>query len=87
MATTTTQNYIALTVTGLFAFKPAMEQLREGGQTIVNRLFVTTETAPGARDELDWRGTAYRIDGQPIPVIIGGRLQWRSPLAMAAPTA
>jgi len=82
-----TQAYMAHTITGLFGFVNAPESLRAGGLTIANQLYVSTETAIGPRDELDWRGTAYRVDGAPVPINLGGRLAWRSPLRLVAVTA
>ena len=82
-----TQAYVYRTVTGLFGFSNAPERLQAGGFTVSNQLFISTEEFIGLRDELDWRGTAYRVDGQPIPVNLGGRLAWRSPLRLANVTA
>ena len=82
-----TQAYMAHTITGLFGFANAPESLQAGGLTVANQLYVSTETAIGPRDELDWRGTAYRVDGAPVPMNLGGRLGWRSPLRLMAVTA
>ena len=82
-----TQAYMAHTITGLFGFAHASERLQAGGLTVTNQLYVSTEIAIGPRDELDWRGTAYRVDGAPVSMNLGGRLAWRSPLRLAAITA
>ena len=82
-----TQAYMAHTITGLFGFANAPESLQAGGLTVANQLYISTETAIGPRDELDWRGTAYRVDGAPMPMNLGGRLGWRSPLRLVAVTA
>ena len=82
-----TQAYMAHTITGLFGFANAPESLQAGGLTVANQLYVSTETAIGPRDELDWRGTAYRVDGAPAPMNLGNRLGWRSPLRLVAVTA
>jgi len=79
------------TITGLFGFANAQDRLRAGGLTMGDAanasLYVSTETAIGARDELHWRGTAYRVDGQSTPQNLGGRIFWRSRLQLAAITA
>jgi len=54
-----------------------------GGQAQDAQLMATLEVPVGARDELVWRGTAYRLDGSPSPQTIGGRVLWRSPLKYA----
>ena len=81
--------YNARTVTGLFAIGPiggvtlAREMQFAGGQAQANVLTVTLPFSIGAQDEIIWRGTAYRVDGQGTPEVLGGRVLWRSPLKLA----
>jgi len=87
-----TFNYAERMITGLFhigaavGLAQARESLTPGGESQAAQLFVTTDEALGAQDELVWRGTAYRVDGQGTPQVLGGRVQWRSPLRLAAAT-
>lgn len=86
-----TFNYVSLMITGLFHSGPfgaplSREQMLAGGVSQFNQLSVTTDSALGARDEILWRGSAYRVDGQGTPVHLGGRTQWRTPLVLAAAT-
>ena len=81
--------YNERTVTGLFAIGTiggvtlAREMQLAGGQAQANILTVTLPFSIGAQDEIIWRGTAYRVDGQGTPEVLGGRFIWRSPLKLA----
>lgn len=46
-------------------------------------LILTMDQQIGARDELIWRNSAFRVAGQPMPEVIGGRVVWRNPLSLA----
>ena len=81
-----TFNYIETRITGLFARIVPIEAGQAGGLTQATQFGVTTTQAVGARDEIIWNGTAYRLDGNPTPVTLGGRVMWRSPLRMAGAT-
>jgi hypothetical protein len=86
-----TYHYTEQIVTGMFASnifgapRPT-ERNFAGGQVQDSQLMVTLESAVGARDELVWRGTAYRVAGDAMPEVIGGRVLWRNPLALAGQT-
>lgn len=55
-----------------------------GGQVQAAPLLILSlPDAVGPRDELIWRGTAFRIAGQPLPEVIGGRVLWRNLLTVA----
>src|SRR3990167_2604793 len=78
------------TITAMFAANVAAqgvpfptERRLPGGEAQAANLYVSTDEPLNARDELVWRGTAYRIDGSPVPQVLGGRALWRSPLKLA----
>lgn len=83
--------YVETTITALFASdifgapRP-QERDRAGGQAQEARLMVTTDRPVSSRDEIIWRGTAYRVQGDPVPQHLGGQVQYRNPLALAGPT-
>lgn len=82
-------NYTNFTITGLFywgGFSQPRERQQAGGQTVDGRLFVATQFAIQQRDEITWRGTAMRVDGDVIPENLGGRFQFRAPLVLASKT-
>jgi len=78
-----TYNYNESLFSGVFAFVTPKEAQAAGGMFQAGQLAVTTESQLSERDEIMWRGTAYRLDGQPIPQNLGGRVLWRSPLKLA----
>lgn len=84
-------NYVSVVITGLFASnifgapRPT-ERMTPGGETQNAMLMMTTDRPLGARDELIWQGTAYRVDGAAMPEHIGGRVMYRSPLKLAGGT-
>lgn len=75
-------------VTGLFTIPEGTprEYQGPGGQAQAAQLQVTLDRAVAARDELLWRGSAYRLAGPAMPTVLGGRTVWRSPLVLAAAT-
>jgi hypothetical protein len=83
-----TFNYRESLITGLFYVHRARpsEGQRPGGQVMDAGLFVATVAPVGARDQLIWRGSAYRADGSPWPEVLGGRTQWHTPIALSNPT-
>lgn len=83
--------YTERTLTALFAASRASEgtpmpyeRQGAGGQFQGAALMVTTPEPLHARDQLVWRGTAYRVAGESTPQRLGGRVMWRSPLELAA---
>lgn len=82
-------NYTETIVTAMFAAalfgapRPT-EQAWPGGQTQMADLMMTTDRAIGARDEVVWRGTAYRIAGEAMPEHLGGHIMFRNPLKLAS---
>ena len=81
--------FSAFTITGLFYWgghSNPRERLQAGGITTEGKLFVATQFAIDQRDEITWRGTAMRVDGDVIPENLGGRFQYRAPLVVAGRT-
>ena len=76
----------ALFASDIFGAPRPQERDRAGGQAQEARLMVTTDRPVAARDEIIWRGTAYRVQGDPVPQHLGGQVQYRNPLALAGPT-
>ena len=86
-----TLSYTQSVVTGMFraqrfGMSVPTEAGQAGGQIMVDQLYITTLSALSPRDELIWRGTAYRLDGAPTPENIGGRGMWQSPLVLLGVT-
>lgn len=79
--------YNQINITGLFAVQ---QQIREapqgGGTTTYGQLYISTPNEFSQRDEIVWRGSAYRVDGSIQPENIGGRVQYRAPIVLAART-
>ena len=83
----TQYNYTTFTVTGLFyERRMPVESLVGGGITTQGKLYVSLQSEISQRDEIIWRGTAYRVDGMVTPENIGGRFQWKAPLEVAGRT-
>lgn len=81
-------NYTERVVTGIISVPLTKDLPTEhdtpGGQVIASPFLVLTmDRKVGARDEVIWRGTAFRVQGQPMPEVIGERILWRNPLALA----
>lgn len=86
-----THNYATETITGLFhqgVSRNVMgsEFQQAGGLSLNGQLYISTDYRLDPRDEIIWRGTAYRLDGEGRPQNIGGRIQWESPLKVAGAT-
>lgn len=84
-------NYAETIITAMFAsnlFGAPRPSERDwpGGQTQNADLMMTTDRAIDARDEIVWRGTAYRVAGAAMPETIGGRVMYRNPLKLASKT-
>jgi hypothetical protein len=79
------QNYYTETMlTGLLKqYDPRLAAL-QGGNTQTDMLFVTLPIEMRARDELVYRGSAYRADGNADPETFGaGRVLYHTPLRLA----
>lgn len=76
----------ALFASDIFGAPRPFERDRAGGQAQEARLQVTTTQPINARDEIIWRGTAYRIAGGAIPQHLGGQVLYRNSLVLAGPT-
>lgn len=81
----TTQHYLERPVSALWA-APQMGEARfretqlPGGQVIAGDAVVSTLLPLGKDDQIIWRGTTYRIEGDSTPVHLGGRLWYRTVL-------
>lgn len=78
--------YRERTITALFGTKAiplAREAQVAGGLTMSNELRITTDLPLDPRSEIVWRGTAYRVDGQGTPQVMGGRVMWWTPIKAA----
>lgn len=79
----TTPTYAERTISAFFA-APQMgearfrEYLLPGGQVMAGDVVISTVTALGAQDEIQWRGVTYRVEGDSTPVHLGGRPLWRT---------
>lgn len=81
--------YSQYTITGLFyygIYTNPREIQEPGGQTTNGQLFIATQFPISQRDEITWRGTAMRVNGDVIPENLGGRFQYRAPLVLASRT-
>ena len=76
----------ALFASDIFGAPRPFERDRPGGQAQEARVQVTTDRPLNARDELIWRGTAYRVAGDAVPQHIGGHVLYRHSLVLAGPT-
>lgn len=81
----TTRHYREQTITGLFA-APQMGESRfretqlPGGQVIAGDMVASTTMPLGSQDELVWRGVTYRLEGDNVPIHLGGRMWYRTVL-------
>ena len=57
-----------------------------GGQAVAGDAIVSTLSPFGPNDQLIWRGTTYRIEGDSVPTHIGGRLWYRTVLRRGVAT-
>ena len=81
-----TFNYLDTTITGLFTFGGPVELAQAGGESYNARLSVTTRSKLHTRDQLIWQGSAWQLDGPPMPEHLGGRILYRSPLKLLGAT-
>ena len=88
----TTNAYTQCIITAMFFYSlkrgiQSQENYSPGGIYETRALNIST-TYPllNARDELIWRGTAYRVDATPMPENLGGTVQYQAPLVMSTPT-
>ena len=72
-------------ISGLWA-APQMGESRfretqlPGGQVMAGDAVLSTVQVFNPRDEVIWRGVTYRIEGDATPIVIGGRVWWRTVL-------
>lgn len=76
----------AMFASNIFGAPRPNERAWPAGLTQNAELMMTTEWPVDARDEVVWRGTAYRVAGAAMPETIGGRVMYRNPLRLAAQT-
>ena len=88
IANANTYNESLITALFFFAIRgiPSKEIYNPGGLIEQRSLTVATQVPLNARDELIWRGTAYRVDGAPVPENIGGTVQYQAPIVIASIT-
>lgn len=68
-----TPYYREQTITGLFAPLPSNPEVQTpAGMIAADMLQVTTRERLSRRDELRWRGAAYRIESDPSPATLNG---------------
>lgn len=76
----TTRYYREQAVTGLWATPNAKEMQTPGGQVVAGDAMISTERPLGTQDEMVWRGVTYRVEGESLPVHLGGRVWYRTVL-------
>lgn len=79
----TTQHYRWQVITALWA-APQMGESRyreyptPAGEMIAGEAVISTTHALSMNDEIVWRGVAYRVNSDPVPIVLGGRRWWRT---------
>ena len=79
----TTLYYRQQVITGLWALAPMgnfQERQLPGGQVMAGDVMLSTQDVLGKQDEVQWRGVTYRIEGDSMPVHLGGRVWYRTML-------
>src|SRR3972149_4987245 len=70
-------------ITGLWALAPMgnfQERQLPGGQIMAGDAMLSTRDVLGKQDEVQWRGVTYRVEGDSMPVHLGGRVWYRTML-------
>lgn len=80
-----TEHYRETTISGLFATyggnSPMFRELQQAaGMSMSGDLMVSTFQALGDQDEITWRGVRYLVQGDSVPVRMGGRVWYRTVL-------
>ena len=76
----TTQYYREQVVTGLWATPNAKEMQTPGGLVMAGDAAISTLHSLGPQDEMVWHGVTYRVEGESLPVHLGGRVWYRTVL-------
>jgi hypothetical protein len=81
----TTRYYRQQVITALWAgptigAATVVEAQLPGGQLMAGAALISTQLPLGSQDEVIWRGVTYRVEGDAIPVHIGGRLWYTTPV-------
>lgn len=80
----TTHYYREQAVTGLWGSPNRVLNARQvqlaGGQVMAGDGMISTEHPLGDQDEIVWRGVTYRVEGESLPVHLGGRVWYRTVL-------
>lgn len=83
-------NYTYQTFTGLFYARKltqgTLETQRVGGQVYEAAQYVAAPFPIQARDQIIWRGSAYRVEGVPHPESVGGNVQYHVQITLANAT-
>lgn len=79
------EHYRETVISGLFATlgqnMPAFrESQMPAGMTIAGDVMVSTPNALAKQDEVYWRGVRYLVQGDSVPVNMGGRVWYRTTL-------
>ena len=76
----TTLYYRQQVITGLWAPATQQESQLPGGQVMAGDVMLSTQDVLGKQDEVQWRGVTYRVEGDSMPVHLGGRVWYRTML-------
>ena len=76
----TTLYYRQQEITGLWALATQQENQLPGGQIMAGDAMLSTQDVLGKQDEVQWRGVTYRVEGDSMPVHLGGRVWYRTML-------
>lgn len=76
----TTLYYRQQVITGLWAPATQQESQMPGGQIMAGDAMLSTLDVLGKQDEVQWRGVTYRVEGDSLPVHLGGRVWYRTML-------
>jgi len=76
----TTLYYRQQVITGLWALATQQENQLPGGQVMAGDVMLSTQDVLGKQDEVQWRGVTYRVEGDSMPVHLGGRVWYRTML-------
>lgn len=73
------------TISAVFAVPRAWEarfrqEQTPGGTLIAGAIVASTFQALGGQDQVVWRGAAYTVEDESVPIRIGGRLWYRTVL-------
>jgi hypothetical protein len=75
-----TQHYRQQVISGLFVPAAQRETQLAAGQIIAGDMAFSTFQRLGVQDEVQWRGVTYRVEGDILPVHLGGRVWYQTML-------